>query len=69
MLSYGLALLASMIVALTVTPALALIALRTRAFERQQAPVARLLQAGYTRVLLAHAQLGQAGDRRRGAVW
>ena len=50
-LSYALALLASMAVALTVTPALALIVVRTAPLERRQSPLARWLQRGYTWLL------------------
>jgi len=50
-LAYGLALLASMLVALTVTPALALIVMRSAPLERRYSPVARWLQNGYRRVL------------------
>jgi len=50
-LSYGLALLASMIVALTVTPALALILLSNAPLEERESPVVRWLQRGYEAVL------------------
>ena len=50
-LSYTLAILASMVVALTVTPALALILLRKASVERHQSPVVPRLQRGYTRML------------------
>ena len=49
--SYALAVGASMVVALTVTPALSLILLRNAALERRQSPLVRWLQAGYERVL------------------
>jgi CzcA family heavy metal efflux pump len=49
--SYALAILASMVVALTVTPALALIMLRGVPVERRESPLVRWLQRGYTRVL------------------
>jgi CzcA family heavy metal efflux pump len=49
--SYGLAVLASMLVALTVTPALSLILLHRSPLERRQSPVVRWLQRGYTAVL------------------
>src|SRR5512132_331465 len=49
--SYALAVGASMVVALTVTPALSLILLRNAAIERRQSPLVRWLQAGYERVL------------------
>ena len=47
-ISYGLAVLASMLVALTVTPALALILLHRAPIERRESPIARRLQAWYT---------------------
>jgi len=50
-LSYGLAVLASMVVALTVTPALALILLRGSAIESRQSPIAARLQRAYAGVL------------------
>jgi CzcA family heavy metal efflux pump len=46
--SYTLAILASMVVALTVTPALALIMLRKAPLERRESPLVRVLQRGYT---------------------
>jgi CzcA family heavy metal efflux pump len=49
--SYTLAILASLVVALTVTPALCLIMLRNAPIERRQSPVVRRLQAGYTGLL------------------
>jgi len=50
-LSYGLAVLASMLVALTVTPALGLILLRNAQVERRESPIVRWLQPLYQRVL------------------
>jgi len=50
-LSYGLAVLASMVVALTVTPALALLLLAGVPLEERQPPLVRVLQRGYTAVL------------------
>jgi len=50
-LSYTLAILASLLVALTVTPALTLIFLRNAPIERRQSPVVRRLQRGYTALL------------------
>ncbi|MCV2487983.1 efflux RND transporter permease subunit [Geodermatophilus sp. YIM 151500] len=50
-LAYTLAILASLVVALTVTPALALIMLRNAPIERRQSPLVRRLQAGYTHLL------------------
>jgi CzcA family heavy metal efflux pump len=50
-LSYGIAVLASLLVALTVTPALGLILLRNAPIERRESPFVRLMQAGYQRIL------------------
>ena len=50
-MSYTLAIVASLIVALTVTPALALILLRKSMIERRQSPVVGVLQRGYTAAL------------------
>ena len=50
-LSYGLAVLASMLVALTVTPALGLILLGKAPIERRESPLVRWLQPVYQRVL------------------
>jgi CzcA family heavy metal efflux pump len=50
-LSYGLAVLASMLVALTVTPGLGFILLRRAPVERRESPLVRVLQRGYRRVL------------------
>ena len=50
-ISYGLAVLASMLVALTVTPALALILLRNAPLERRESPLVRWLQRGYQALL------------------
>ncbi len=50
-ISYALAVLASLVVALTVTPAMALILLRKAPVERHASPVARLLQDRYERIL------------------
>jgi CzcA family heavy metal efflux pump len=49
--SYGLAVLASMLVALTVTPALCLILLSKASIERRRSPFVGWLQAGYRRAL------------------
>jgi CzcA family heavy metal efflux pump len=49
--SYALAVLASMLVALTVTPALSLILLHRASLERRQSPLVRWLQRGYVAVL------------------
>jgi CzcA family heavy metal efflux pump len=51
MLAYVLAIGASMLVALTVTPALTLLLLGRAKVERHQSPLVRWLQAGYTRLL------------------
>ena len=50
-ISYGLAVLASLGVALTVTPAMAYILLRNASVERNTSPVARVLQDRYERIL------------------
>ncbi|MGH2402435.1 MAG: efflux RND transporter permease subunit, partial [Candidatus Limnocylindria bacterium] len=50
-ISYGLAVLASMFVALTVTPALAYILLHNARVERHESPIARRLQDAYASLL------------------
>jgi CzcA family heavy metal efflux pump len=50
-LSYTLAIVASMVVALTITPALTLILLRNTPIERRDSPVVRVLQRGYVALL------------------
>jgi CzcA family heavy metal efflux pump len=50
-LAYGLAMLASMVVALTVTPALSLMLLSDVPLERRESPLVRWLQHGYERWL------------------
>jgi len=50
-ISYGLAVLASLLVALTVTPAMGLILLRNAPVERRESPFARWLQRGYAAFL------------------
>jgi Cu/Ag efflux pump CusA len=50
-LAYALAVLASMVVALTVTPALSLLLLHRATLERRQSPLVRWLQRGYAAVL------------------
>ena len=50
-LSYTLAIVASMVVALTVTPALALLLLRNAPLERRESPLVRVLQSSYSRLL------------------
>jgi CzcA family heavy metal efflux pump len=49
--SYTLAIVASMVVALTLTPALTLILLRNTPIERRESPIVRVLQRGYTALL------------------
>jgi CzcA family heavy metal efflux pump len=49
--SYALALLVSMIIALTVTPALSLILLRNAAIQGRESPLVIWLQHGYARIL------------------
>jgi CzcA family heavy metal efflux pump len=49
--SYGLAVLASLLVALTVTPALALLLLRGAPLERRESPLVTWLKRGYTAAL------------------
>ncbi|MCV0403336.1 MAG: efflux RND transporter permease subunit [Chloroflexi bacterium] len=50
-LAYALAILASMVVALTITPALAYVLLRNAPTERSESPFAEWLRRGYERVL------------------
>ncbi len=50
-ISYGLAVLASLVVALTVTPAMAFLLLRNAPIERQRSPVSRRLQEAYGRAI------------------
>jgi Cu/Ag efflux pump CusA len=59
-LSYTLAIVASLLVALTVTPALALILLGRSKIERRQSPVVGVLQRGYTAALALTPLLGQS---------
>src|SRR5256714_1138302 len=47
-ISYTLAIVASMVVAMTLTPALTLILLRNTPIQRHESPVVRVLQRGYT---------------------
>ncbi len=49
--AYTIAIVASMLVALTVTPALCLVLLRNAPVERHESPIVRRLQSGYTRLL------------------
>jgi CzcA family heavy metal efflux pump len=50
-LSYGIAVMASLLVALTVTPAMALIMLKNAPIERHESPLVRWLQSAYDRIL------------------
>jgi CzcA family heavy metal efflux pump len=50
-LAYGLAILASMVVAMTIAPALALILLSRASIEGRESPVARWLERGYAAVV------------------
>jgi CzcA family heavy metal efflux pump len=50
-MSYALALLVSMVIALTVTPAMCLIMLRNAPLEGRESPIVRLLQQNYTKML------------------
>jgi CzcA family heavy metal efflux pump len=49
--SYGLAVMASLLVALTVTPSMAYLLLRNAPIEKQRSPIARRLQGAYGRAL------------------
>ena len=63
-LAYALAVLASMLVALTVTPALGLILLRNAPLERRESPLVRWLQVAYVALLsrvMAHARPALGG--------
>jgi CzcA family heavy metal efflux pump len=50
-LSYTLAIVASMVVAMTLTPALCLLLLRKAPIERRESPIVRVLQHGYAKLL------------------
>ncbi len=50
-MAYALALLVSMVVALTVTPALSLILLRNAPLENRESPIVRWLQRAYVKIL------------------
>ena len=50
-LSYGLAVFVSMLVAMTVTPALCLVLLRTGSLREKEAPLLRVLKRNYSKVL------------------
>jgi CzcA family heavy metal efflux pump len=56
-ISYGLAVLASLLVALTVTPAMGLLLLRNAPLKQHGSPLARWLQAGYQAVLARIVQV------------
>lgn len=60
-LSYGLAILASTVVALTVTPALSLILLRNTPIERRESPIVPWLKRGYKRVTTATIRTPRPG--------
>ena len=59
--SYILAVMASLVVALTVTPAMAMLLLSNAPLERRQPIVVRVLQAGYIRVLGSDRQAPEHG--------
>jgi CzcA family heavy metal efflux pump len=67
-IAYGLAVLASMVVALTVTPAMAYILLRNAPIERRESPLVGLLQRGYERLLVAIIHRRRAAWASAGAV-
>jgi CzcA family heavy metal efflux pump len=50
-LAYTLAIVSSMVVAMTLTPALTLLLLRNTPIERRDSPLVRVLQRGYTAIL------------------
>ncbi len=56
-ISYGLAVLASLVVAMTVTPAMALILLRNAPLEKHESPIAKWLQGRYHAVLARIVQV------------
>ena len=66
--AYGLALLVSTVVALTVTPVLASLLNTVSPFERPEAPVVRRLQEGYQRVLAPMVSRPQWGFAVAGAL-
>ena len=75
-ISYGLAVLASLVVALTVTPALAFILLRNAPIERQRSPITKRLQDGYSRLIARMLRTtrpafldGRHGQLHRYRVW
>ena len=67
--SYVLAVLASMLVALTVTPALSLILLSIAPLKGRESPLVPWLQRGYERVLARTAQRAVAGASRSSRSW
>jgi Cu/Ag efflux pump CusA len=56
-IAYGLAVLASLLVALTVTPAMALVLLRNAPLEKRESPLAKWLQARYQALLAKIVQV------------
>ena len=68
-LAYGLALLASMVVALTVTPAMSLIFFRSeKSLEHRESPLVPWLKRGYTRLLTPVMRRPQAAYTTVGVV-
>ena len=67
-ISYGLAVLASLLVALTVTPAMAYILLRNADVERHESPLARRLQAAYGRLLTRLVRAARPAFASVGAI-
>lgn len=67
-ISYTLAVLASMAVALTVTPALALIFMRKVPLKEQEPPLVRVLKRGYHRILSKGIRRPAAGYATFGAM-
>ena len=67
-ISYTLAVLASMLVALTVTPALALIFMRKVPLKEQEPPLVRVLKRGYRAVLSRMVRRPVAGYATFGAM-
>ena len=68
MFAYTLAIAASMVVALTVTPALMLLFMRTRAPRTQESPLVRWLQRGYAAGLSPHHRPPAGGSTRASAA-
>jgi CzcA family heavy metal efflux pump len=67
-ISYTLAVLASMVVALTVTPALALIFMRKVPLKEQEPPLVRVLKRGYHKILSKMVRRPAAGYVTFGAM-